>query len=160
MSPLAGLNKIVAIALVVVLVGISQVFTTDDYKQTCLGNNYVLTFITPTIQTIAFYSKKYGGKHSLLRGRIELIAVSDEFVAGYLSTRFFNEDGLIDLAGENDKEGFYIVRKVDGKVISGISGSLFFRLIDKQYHRKLIDFIKPEEVVEFGDCQQRKIERK
>ena len=152
MHPLAGLNKTVIITLVLVLGGISQVLP-SSYKQTCLGDDYILTIVTPTIQTIALYSKRYGGKHSLLRGRIEFMAVSDEFIAGYLSTRFFKEDDLVDLAGENDKEGFYIVRKMDGKVISGINGGLFFQLMEEQYHKKLIDFFKPDEAVEVGNCQ-------
>ena len=154
MYPLAGLNK-VKVAIVIflfVFAGMSQSFS-GTYKQTCLGDNYVLTYVTPTIQTIAFYSKQYGGKHSLLRGRIEFLAVDDRFVAGYLSTRFFKEDELVDLAGENDKEGFFIVSKHDGSVMSGIDGGSFFKVMEEQYHAKLINFFKPDQAIEFGNCQ-------
>ena len=152
MNLLAGLNKVVTIVFMLALATIN-VGCSDAHKQICMGDDFVLTYVTPTIQTVAIYSKQYGGKHRLIRGRIEFMSVNHRYIAGYLSTRFFEEDRLIDLAEENDREGFFIVNKLDANVLSGIDGKTFFNVMEKQYGDKLIKFIKPNQASDYGSCQ-------
>lgn len=155
MQRLAGLNSI--IVFLIITIGLTFFFnqlSADTYKQTCIGNTFVLTNITPTIQTIAKLSRKEdGGKVSLIRGRIEFMAVTNKAIIGYLSTRFFKEDDLIGLEGDNDKEGFFIIRKKDSSVELGLDGKTFFNKMEDQYHQKNIEFLKPEQIPEFGECK-------
>lgn len=150
----AGLGKISVLVFLLIVTGIFLTFVSysGTYKETCIGNNLALTNVTPTIQTIAYFSNEPKGKHRLIRGRIEFLIVEDNFIAGYLSTRFFKEDELLGLEGENDKEGFFIVNKSDRNVESGLNGNTFFQSLEDKYQKKLVDFIKPNQVQKFGEC--------
>lgn len=152
MNLLAGLNKVALFSIVVIVVITSNVYS-GIHKQICMGDNYVLTNVTPTIQTIAVYSKAYESKTSIIRGKIEFMAVESRYIAGYLSIRFFVDDELTNLSGKYDKEGFFIINKYNGDVISGIDGLLYFKLMKERYNITNINFFKPEQAVEFAKCQ-------
>ena len=119
-------------------------------QQVELGGNYYLIITSPTIHlisqengTIDGYSIQ--GRHSLIRGKIEFLYSDDSVISGYLSTRFFKEDGLIGLERKNDKEGFFIIDKNIGLVEAGLTGDIFFSQMEQRYHQKHIKFLRPDE---------------
>ena len=155
MKHLVGRNKIIFFLLFSVGFIFFKKLSADNYNQICIGDNYLLTNATPTIQTIAaISSKEYSGKFSLIRGRIEFMAINNKVIVGYLSVRFFKEDELVDLAGNYDKEGFFIIRKDDGYIESGLDGQSFFKQMEKNYQQKEFNFLKPEQITAVGECKK------
>lgn len=143
---LSNMHKLTAaLCLFFIFAFAGQLFS-SSYKEIKLKDSYILTLVTPTIQTLAVFSKEYNGKMRILRGKIEFISIEEGVISGYLSTRYFKEDELFDLSEPNDKEGFFIIRLKDGNVISGLDGSTFFQKLENDYGYKDIEFLKPEQV--------------
>lgn len=151
MTIYAGLSRIVNYLSIACLC-CGKAFA-NGYKETCIGDNLVLTVVTPTIQTIAVLESSSGGKNRLIRGDLQYLAVEEAFVAGYLSTSFFVADSLVGLEGPDDKEGYFVIDRVSRNVTSGIDsriGALLF--LRGRYGAQDIHFVEPNEIKEWAGC--------
>ncbi len=153
MKHLVGKNKkwdFILLAVFFILFSTNK-FLSSSMQQVNLGEDFYFIITSPTIHLI---SQKNGtvdgypvqGEHSLVRGKIEFLYFDDSVISGYLSTRFFKEDGLIGLERRNDKEGFFIIDKSIGSVEAGLTGDIFFSRMEQRYHQKNIKFLRPDEI--------------
>lgn len=125
----------------------------EIYSEACIDESFVFTYVTPTIQTISIRKGNEGGKSRIIRGKIEMVSVRDQFIAGYLSTRYFKDDDLVDLKGEHDLEGFFIIDTEFGAVRSGLDGLSFFQSLDRTYAVAELDYLSSHEASKLGECR-------
>ena len=151
MQRLTGVAKFMVMWIVLATMAPS-IASSEIYRDACIDESFVFTYVTPTIQTIAVKKGEEGGKSRLLRGKIEMLSVGGKFIAGYLSTRFFVDDDLVGLAGEYDLEGFFILEKEAATVHAGLDGLSFFRFLDENYGVESLDYLSSREAAAMGDC--------
>ena len=116
------------IVLLIFLIS-GRLFYNEHTYRYCFDYGYDLQYITGTIQTIG---RKKQNRHTwLLRGNIKKFYTSKNYIIGYLSTKYFKEDKLLGLEGNNDKEGYFIVNLKTEKIESGLNEEDFNEKVHK-----------------------------
>ena len=107
-----------------------------------LGQGFVLKNSTPTINTIGKpLGDGGGGQIRMIRGDIKKYYFDSRIIAGYLSIKSFPDDGLLGLESENDKEGYFIIFKDMGNIISGLTKENFQKKLRAERLSQEVNFI-------------------
>ena len=128
------MKKVIWFTLILLIIYIIVRIFYNMHKYTyCLENNYELYYNTDTIQgihkTIAQVPPLYLSVN--IRGNIKKFYTSRNYIVGYLSTKYFKEDKLLGLEGDNDKEGYFIINLKTEKIESGLTEKEF----DEKVHK-------------------------
>lgn len=120
----------------------------DNRYDYCIDETFEFAHVTSTIQLISV-RREQGNPNGewLLLGHITEFGVTGPYIVGYLSMRYAVKDGIVGLAGEHGREGYFLINKMTRAVTSGLSYHDLDRMLlrDAGISLKQVKFIRDYE---------------
>lgn len=108
----------------------------SEHYEICVSDSLRITHVTETIQTVHAMRHDSRGssvKERILIGNIVSYGYEGGALFGQFSTAHFEEDELAELAGPNEKDGYFVIDARTGLVESGKDKTTLDRVLRERY---------------------------